>query len=32
VFAELPKAGTVDAIESLLPGTVAKNRLNIQPV
>ena len=32
VFAELPKAVTVDAIESLLPGNVAKNRLNIQPV
>lgn len=32
VFTELPKAGTVDAIESLLPGNVAKTRLNIQPV
>jgi len=32
VFTELPTAGTVDAIESLLPGNVAKDRLNIQPV
>lgn len=32
VFAELPKAEAVEAIESLLPGNVAKNRLNIQPV
>lgn len=32
LFTELPKALTVDAIESLLPGNVDRNRLNIQPV
>jgi transposase len=32
VFTELPKAGTVDAIESLLPGNVAKKRLSVQPM
>jgi transposase len=32
LFTALPKAGTVEAIETLLPGNLAKDQLNIQPV
>jgi hypothetical protein len=31
LFTELPKAETVEAIEALLPGNLAKDQLNIQP-
>jgi len=32
LFTELPKAETVEAIEALLPGNLAEDRLNIQPI
>jgi len=30
LFTELPKAETVDAIEALLPGSIAKDRIRVQ--
>jgi hypothetical protein len=32
LFTELPKAETVEAIEALLPGNLAEDQLNIQPI
>jgi transposase len=32
LFTELPKAETVEAIEALLPGNLAEDQLNSQPI
>lgn len=32
LFTELPKANTVEAIEALLPGNIAEDQFNIQPI